>query len=108
MSVKSDKTDRRQVQFVVVFDKVDKITVVQKRKVKICAVFVTFVVFDRLSVANFPSVYDNNLFSVSGRPYNPQKREHKAHPPINEEDLIKKRDLLDPLEDDDENGNQSI
>ena len=28
-SVKSDKTDRRQTKLVVVFDKVDKITVVQ-------------------------------------------------------------------------------
>ena len=46
--------------------------------------------------------YDNTLCSVSGRPYTPQKREHKAHPPINEEDLIKKRALLDPLEYDDE------
>ena len=35
--------------------KLTKSLLYSREKVKICAVFVTFVVFDRLSVANFPS-----------------------------------------------------
>ena len=43
--------------------------------------------------------YDNTLCSMSGRPFTPQQRVHKKHPTISAEDLIKKRDLLDPLDD---------
>ena len=39
---------------------------------------------------------------MSGRPYTPQLRVHKRHPTISEEELIKKNDLLDPLDDDDD------
>ena len=46
--------------------------------------------------------YDNALCSISGRPFTPQQRVHKKHPIISTEDLIKKRDLLDPLDDDDD------
>ena len=46
--------------------------------------------------------YDNTLCSMSGRPFTPQQRVHKKHPTISAEDLIKKKDLLDPLDDDDE------
>jgi hypothetical protein len=46
--------------------------------------------------------YDNTLCSMSGRPFIPQSRVHKRHPTISVEDLIKKKDLLDPLDDDDD------
>ena len=39
---------------------------------------------------------------MSGRPFTPQQRVHKKHPTISTEDLIKKKDLLDPLDDDDD------
>ena len=39
---------------------------------------------------------------MSGRPYTPQQRVHKRHPTISAEDLIKKKDLLDPLDDNDD------
>ncbi len=39
---------------------------------------------------------------MSGRPFTPQQRVHKKHPTISAEDLIKKKDLLDPLDDDDD------
>ena len=38
----------------------------------------------------------------AGRPHTPQQRDTKSHPTIREEDLIKKSELLDPLEDDDD------
>ena len=44
--------------------------------------------------------YDNTLCSLAGRPHTPQQRDHKVHQHVNEADLIKKRDLLDPVEDD--------
>ena len=34
--------------------------------------------------------------------YDPWQREIRDHPPINEAELIKKRDIFDPLEDDDD------
>ena len=37
-----------------------------------------------------------------GSPFTPQQRVHKKHPTISAEDLIKKKDLLDPLDDDDD------
>ena len=43
--------------------------------------------------------YDNTLCSMSGRLYT---RVHKRHPTITEEELIKKKDLLDSLDDDDD------
>ena len=46
--------------------------------------------------------YDHTLCSMAGRPYTPQQRFTKTHPTIREEDLIKKSELLDPLEDDDD------
>ena len=46
--------------------------------------------------------YNNTLCSMSGRPFTPQQRVHKRHPTISTEDLIKKKDLLDRLDDDDE------
>ena len=42
--------------------KLTKSLLYSREKVKICAVFVTFVVFDRLSVANFPSVQSDDKF----------------------------------------------
>ena len=42
------------------------------------------------------------LCSLAGRPHTPQQQEHKVHQHVSEADLIKKRDLLDPLEDDDD------
>ena len=39
---------------------------------------------------------------MSGQPYTPQQRVHKRQPTISEEELIKKKDLLDPLDDDDD------
>ena len=39
---------------------------------------------------------------MSGRPFTPQQRVHKKYPTISAEDLIKKKDLLDPLDDDDD------
>ena len=39
---------------------------------------------------------------MSGRPYTLQQRVHKRHPTISEEELIKKKDLLDPLDDNDD------
>ena len=45
--------------------------------------------------------YDNALCSLAGRPHTPRQREYRNHPAISETDLIKKRDILDPLEDDD-------
>ena len=46
--------------------------------------------------------YDNTRCSLAGRPHRPQRRDTGTHPTIKEEDLIKKKDLLDPLEDDDD------
>jgi len=46
--------------------------------------------------------YDTTLCSLAGRPHTPQQRELKVYQHINASDLIKKRDLLDPLEDDDD------
>ena len=46
--------------------------------------------------------YDSTLCAMSGRPFTPQQRVHKRHPTISAEDLIKKKDLLDPLDDDDD------
>ena len=46
--------------------------------------------------------YTNTLCSLAGRPHTPQRRDHGIHHPINEADLIKKSELLDPLEDDDD------
>ena len=46
--------------------------------------------------------YDHTLCSLAGRPHTPQQRDTGRHPIIREEDLIKKRDLLDPLDDDDD------
>jgi hypothetical protein len=39
---------------------------------------------------------------LARRPHTPRPREIHDHPPISEADLIKKRDILDPLEDDDD------
>ena len=39
---------------------------------------------------------------MPGCSYTPQQRVHKRHPTISEEELIKKKDLLDPLDDDDD------
>ena len=46
--------------------------------------------------------YDTTLCSLAGRPHTPQQRERKVNQHINEADLIKKSNLLDPLEDDDD------
>ena len=46
--------------------------------------------------------YDNTLCSLAGRPHKPQRRDTDRHPTIKEEDLIKKKDLLDQLEGDDD------
>ena len=40
--------------------------------------------------------------ATESRPYTPQQRIHKRHPTISEEELIKKKDLLDPLDDNDD------
>ena len=45
--------------------------------------------------------YDNTLCSLAGRPHTPRQREIRDHPPISEAELIKKRDIFDPREDDD-------
>jgi len=37
---------------------------------------------------------------MSSRPYTPQQKIHKMYPTISEEELIKKKDLLDLLDDD--------
>ena len=46
--------------------------------------------------------YDNTLCSLAERPHTPRQRKIRDHPPINEAELIKKRDIFDPLEDDDD------
>ena len=46
--------------------------------------------------------YDHTLCSLAGRPHTPQRRDTGRHPIIREGDLIKKKDLLDPLDDDDD------
>jgi hypothetical protein len=46
--------------------------------------------------------YDNTLCSLAGRPHTPRPREIRDHPPISEAELVKKRDIFDPLEDDDD------
>ncbi len=46
--------------------------------------------------------YDNTLCSLAGRPHTPRPREIGDHPPISEAELVKKRDIFDPLEDDDD------
>ena len=46
--------------------------------------------------------YEHTLCSLSGRPHTPQQRDNGIHPTIKEADLIKKKELLDPLEDDDD------
>ena len=46
--------------------------------------------------------YEHTLCSLAGRPHTPQRRDTGRHPVIKEEDLIKKKDILDPLEDDDD------
>ena len=46
--------------------------------------------------------YDNTLCSLAGRLNTPRQREMRDHPPISGAELIKKRDILDPLEDDDD------
>jgi hypothetical protein len=46
--------------------------------------------------------YDNTLCSLAGRPHTPRAREIRDHPPISEAELVKKRDIFDPLEDDDD------
>ena len=38
---------------------------------------------------------------MAGRPFTPQQRIHRKYPTISTEDLIKKKDLLDPVDDDD-------
>jgi hypothetical protein len=43
--------------------------------------------------------YDNTLCSLSGRPYTLLPRVPKDHPVISEENLIRKKDLLNPLAD---------
>ena len=48
--------------------------------------------------------YNHTLCSIAGRRHTPQQRDTKSHPTIREEDLIKKSELLDPLEDDDDIG----
>ena len=45
--------------------------------------------------------YDHTLCTLAGRPHTPQQRDTGGHPVIREEDLIKKKDLFDPLDDDD-------
>jgi hypothetical protein len=46
--------------------------------------------------------YDSTLYSLAGRPHTPRPREIRDHPPISEAELVKKRDIFDPLEDDDD------
>ena len=46
--------------------------------------------------------YDNTLCSLAGRPHTPRPRAIGDHPPISEAELVKKRDIFDPLEDDDD------
>jgi hypothetical protein len=46
--------------------------------------------------------YDNALCSLTGRPHTPRPRKIRDHPPISEAELVKKRDIFDPLEDDDD------
>jgi len=42
------------------------------------------------------------MCSATGCPYVPQERLREPHPPIAEEDLIRKEHLLDPMDDDDD------
>ena len=46
--------------------------------------------------------YDNALCSLTERPHTPRPRKIRDHPPISEAELVKKRDIFDPLEDDDD------
>jgi hypothetical protein len=46
--------------------------------------------------------YDNTLCSLARRPYTPRPREIRDQSPISEEELVKKRDIFNPLEDDDD------
>ena len=46
--------------------------------------------------------YYNTLCSLAGRPHTPRPREIHDHPPISEAELVKKKDIFDPLEDDDD------
>ena len=46
--------------------------------------------------------HDNTLCSVVGRPHTPQSRDTFPHRMFTEDELIKKKDIFDPIEDDDD------
>jgi hypothetical protein len=46
--------------------------------------------------------HDNTLCSVVGRPHTPQRRDTFPHRMFTDDELIKKKDILDPIEDDDD------
>ena len=46
--------------------------------------------------------HDNTLCSVAGRPHTPQRRDICPHRMFTDDELIKKKDIFDPIEDDDD------
>ena len=51
--------------------------------------------------------HDSTLCSVAGHPNTPQRRDTFPHRMFTDDELIKKRDILDPIEDDDDIDYQS-
>ena len=46
--------------------------------------------------------HDNTLCSVAGRPHTPQCRDSFTHRMFTDDELIKKKDIFDPIQDDDD------
>jgi hypothetical protein len=46
--------------------------------------------------------HDKTLCSVVGRPHTPQRRDNFSHTMFTDDELIKKNNILDPIEDDDD------
>ena len=46
--------------------------------------------------------HDNTLCSVAGRPNTPQRRDTFQHRMFTDEELIRKKDIFDPIADDDD------
>ena len=47
-------------------------------------------------------MHDNTLCTVAGRPHTPQRRDAFPHRMYTDDEHIKKKDIFDPIEDDDD------